>query len=105
MAWRTRAHIFMAPASQRMPNTQEMTMTKFAIASVLSVLMVATASNAMAYDRQATGPEMDNQLNWQAARDFGGARDSARVPSHVRTNPSADQEAIDFQATGQSGSY
>jgi hypothetical protein len=84
-----------------MPNTQEMTMKKFAIASVLSVLMVATASNAMAYDRQATGPEMDNQLNWQAARDFGGARASG----HVRTNPSVDQEAIDFQATGQSGSY
>jgi hypothetical protein len=48
---------------------------------------------------------MDNQLNWQAARDFGGAHASARVPSHVRANPSADQEAIDFQATGQSGSY
>jgi hypothetical protein len=67
--------------------------------------MVATASNAMAYDRQATGPEMDNQINWQAARDFGGARAEARVPSHVRANPSAEQQAIDFQATGQDGSY
>jgi len=75
-------------------------MKKFAIASVLSVLMVATASNAMAYDRQATGPEMDNELNWQAARDFGGAHASARAPAQVRTNRAAEQEGVDFQAVG-----
>ena len=75
-------------------------MKKFAIAGVLSVLMVATASNAMAYDRQATGPEMDNELNWQAARDFGGAHASARAPANVRINPTAEQQAVDFQAVG-----
>jgi hypothetical protein len=78
---------------------QEMTMKKFAIAA-LSVMMVSIASNATASDQQATGPEMDNQLNWQAARDFGGAHASARDPGTVRTNPTADQQAVDFQAVG-----
>ena len=80
-------------------------MKKFAIAGFMTAMMVAMASNAMARDQQATGPELDNQLNWQVQRDFGGARASARVPSHVRANSSADRQAIDFQATGQSGSY
>jgi hypothetical protein len=76
-----------------------MTMKKLAIA-VLSVMMVATASNAMAFDRQATGPEMDNQINWQAAHDLGGAYASARTPDTVRTNRAAEQQAVDFQAVG-----
>ena len=75
-------------------------MKKFAIAGVLSVLMIATASNAMAYDRQADGPALDNALNWQQGRDFGGAYASARTPTIARTNPAAEQQGVDFQAVG-----
>jgi hypothetical protein len=74
-------------------------MKKLAIAGVLTATMVAFASNAMAFDRQATGPELDNQLNWQMSRDFGGAYASARVPGPVKAN-SAEQQAVDFQAVG-----
>jgi hypothetical protein len=83
-----------------MSSQQETTMKKFAIAGFVSAMMVAMASNAMARDQQATGEELDNQLNWQMSRDFGGAHASARVPGHVRTNRGANQERIDFQATG-----
>ena len=75
-------------------------MKKFAIAGVLSVMMAAFASNAMAYDRQATDDEMDNALNWQRARDFSGAYASARTPARARINRSAEQQAVDFQAVG-----
>ena len=75
-------------------------MKKFAIAGVLMATMVAFASNAMAFDRQATGPELDNQLNWQMSRDFGGAHASARVPGPVKANSTAEQQAVDFQAVG-----
>jgi hypothetical protein len=83
-----------------MPITQEMIMKKFAIAGVLTAVMVAFASNAMARDQQATGEELDNQLNWQMSRDFGGAHASARAPAQVRTNRAAEQEGVDFQAVG-----
>jgi hypothetical protein len=105
MAWRTASPHLRGTGIELMPSTQEMTMKKFAIAGFMTAMMVAMASNAMARDQQATGPELDNQLNWQMQGDFGGARASAHVPSRIRTNPSADQQAIDFQATGQSGSY
>ena len=75
-------------------------MKKYAIAAFLSAMMVAVASNAMARDQQATGEELDNQLNWQMSRDFGGAHASARVPGHVRANRAAEQQGIDFQAVG-----
>ena len=75
-------------------------MKKFAIAGILTATMVALASNAMAFDRQATGPELDNQLNWQMSRDFGGAHASARVPGPVKANTATEQQAVDFQAVG-----
>lgn len=75
-------------------------MKKFAIAGVLTAVMVAFASNAMALDRQATPEEMDNATNWQQARDFGGAYASARTPAHIRTNRAGEQQGVDFQGVG-----
>jgi len=36
--------------------------------AIAMVGVLAGLTNTFAFDRQATGPEMDNALNWQAAR-------------------------------------
>lgn len=71
------------------------TLTALLTASVLAV----GVTNAMAYGQQATTAEMDNQLNWAAARDFGQAHASARAPSVVKRN-TIPQSSIDFQEQG-----
>ena len=65
------------------------TLTAFLTATVLAVGI----TGAMAGDRQATGPERDNQLNWKVARD-AGAYASAHVSGGI------PQSSIDFQAVG-----
>ena len=75
-------------------------MKKYVIAGFVSAMMVAMASNAMARDQQATGEELDNQLNWQMSQDFGRAHASARTARPARTNAAAEQQGVDFQAVG-----
>ena len=70
-------------------------MKKYVIAGFVSAMMVAVASNAMA-GQQTTAAALDNQLNWQMSRDFGGAHASARV----RTDRAGEQQGADFQAVG-----
>jgi hypothetical protein len=65
------------------------TLTAFLTATVLAVGM----TSAMARDQQATGAELDNQLNWSMAR-TAGAHASAQVPGGI------PQSSIDFQAVG-----
>jgi hypothetical protein len=79
-----------------MSNPQEMTMKKLAIAGLLA-LMTATGATSAFAGQQTTAAALDNQLNWQMARDFGGARASV---TRVRPNTTSDQQAIDFQAVG-----
>jgi len=71
------------------------TLTALLTATVLAV----GVSNAMAYDQQATPAEMDNALNWAAARDFGQAHASVRAPAVVKRN-TIPQSSIDFQEQG-----
>jgi hypothetical protein len=71
---------------------------KTLITLLTATVLVGGATAAMASDQQATAAELDNQLNWQMARDFGGAHASARKPGPVTNDLS--QSAIDFQAQG-----
>jgi hypothetical protein len=79
-----------------MSKTQEMTMKKLAIAGLLA-LMTATGATSAFAGQQTTAAALDNQLNWQMARGFGGAHASV---TRVRPNTANDQRAIDFQAVG-----
>ena len=56
---------------------------KTLITLLTATVLVAGASAAMASGQQATSAEMDNHLNWQAARDFGGAYASVRIPGSI----------------------
>jgi hypothetical protein len=47
--------------------------TRWALLPAVAMIgVLAGMTNAFAYDQQATGPAMDNALNWEAAR--GGGR-------------------------------
>lgn len=76
-------------------------MKKLAMAGLLALMTATSATSAFA-GQQDTGPEMDNQLNWQMARDFGRAHASVtRVrPNTANDQRAIDQQAIDFQAVG-----
>ena len=65
------------------------TLTALLTATVLTVGI----TSAMARDQQATGAELDNQLNWKVARD-AGAYASAHVSGGIPNS------TIDFQAVG-----
>jgi hypothetical protein len=69
-------------------------LTAFLTATVLAV----GVTGAFARDQQATGAELDNQLNWRAAHD-AGAYASARAPAVVERN-TIPQSSIDFQEQG-----
>ena len=71
---------------------------KTLITLLTATVLIGSATAAMASNQQATAAGLDNQLNWQMARDFGGAHASARVPGPVTNGLS--QSAIDFQAQG-----
>ena len=71
------------------------TLTAILTATVLAV----GVTGAFARDQQATGAELDNQLNWGAARDFGQAHASVRAPAVVKRN-TIPQSSIDFQEQG-----
>jgi hypothetical protein len=53
---------------------------KTIIALLTTTMLVAGATNAMAFDRQATDDALDYAISQQAARGFGGAHASVRVP-------------------------
>jgi hypothetical protein len=54
---------------------------KTIITLLTTTMLVAGATNAMAFDRQATDDALSNAISQQAARGAGGAYASARVPS------------------------
>ena len=59
-----------------------MTKSNIAIVAALATMLVAGASSAMAFDRQAT----DDALGYasvQAAQGFGGAASGVRVPANA----------------------
>ena len=68
-------------------------------ALLTATVMAVGVTNAFAADQQATTAEMDNQLNQAAARGFGQAYASARVPGVVQRN-TIPQSSIDFQEQG-----
>ena len=89
-----------------------MTKSKIAIVAALATMLVAGASSAMAFDRQAT----DDALGYasvQAAQGFGGAAARARVPGGAfasaqpgRVNSNRFQSGgptggVDFQLQGR----
>jgi hypothetical protein len=82
-----------------MSKIQEMTMKKLAIAGLLALVTATAATSAFA-GQQTTAAAMDNQLNWQMARDFGRAHASVNAPTRVRRHTAADERAVDFQAVG-----
>jgi hypothetical protein len=56
---------------------------KTIIALLTTTMLVAGATSAMAFDRQATDDALSNAISHQAAGDFGGAFASARGPVRV----------------------
>jgi hypothetical protein len=59
-----------------------MTKSKIAVVATLATMLVAGASSAMAFDRQAT----DDALSYasvQAAQGFGGVASSVRAPANA----------------------
>ena len=82
-----------------------MTKSKIAIVAALATMLVAGASSAMAFDRQAT----DDALSYasvQAAQGFGGAASRARVPSGAFASAQPGRVRVDrapsFAPTGGS---
>jgi hypothetical protein len=80
-----------------------MTKSKIAIIAALATMLVAGASSAMAFDRQAT----DDALSYasvQAAQGFGGAASSARVPSGAFASAQPGRVHADrFRSSGPTG--
>ena len=54
---------------------------KTIITLLTTTMLIAGATNAMAFDRQATDDALSYAISQQAARGTGGAYASARVPS------------------------
>ena len=50
--------------------------------AIAMIGVLAGLTNAFAFDQQATGPEMDNALNWQAARGDSYSGAHAQAPFH-----------------------
>ena len=74
---------------------------KTIIALLTTTMLVAGATNAMAFDRQATDDAMDYAISQQAAHGFGGAYASARVPGgDIRNSTVNVPTQEDFQLVG-----
>ena len=56
---------------------------KTIITLLTTTMLVAGASSAMAFDRQATDDALSYAISQQAAHGFGGAAASARVPTNA----------------------
>ena len=82
-----------------------MTKTKITIIATLATMLVAGASSAMAFDRQAT----DDALGYasvQAAQGFGGAASSVRAPANAFASARPGRVRVErFQSTGPTGGY
>ena len=75
---------------------------KTIITLLTTTMLVAGATNAMAFDRQATDDALDYAISQQqAAHGFGGAHASARVPGgHIRNSTVNVPSQEDFQLVG-----
>jgi hypothetical protein len=71
---------------------------KTIITLLTTTVLVAGATNAMAFDRQGADDAAGYAISQQAAHGFGGAFASARVPGHVRHGANAQG---DFQMEGR----
>jgi hypothetical protein len=56
---------------------------KTIITLLTTTMLVAGASSAMAFDRQATDDALSYAISQQAAHGFGGAASSVRVPTNA----------------------
>ena len=74
---------------------------KTIIALLTTTMLVAGATSAMAYDRQATDDALDYATSVQAAHGFGGAFASARAPGEVRNSTVNAPTQYDFQMDGR----
>jgi hypothetical protein len=69
--------------------------------AIAMIGFLAGLTDAFAFDQQATGPEMDNALNWQAARGGSISGAHAQAPFHEsRDSGTPSVKADDQQATG-----
>jgi hypothetical protein len=75
---------------------------RWAILPAIAMIgVLAGLTNAFAFDQQATGPEMDNALNWQAARGSSISGAHAQAPFRKGRDSGAPSiKADDQQATG-----
>jgi hypothetical protein len=71
------------------------------ITLLTTTVLVAGATSAMAYDRQATDDALSLATSVQASHGFGGAFASAREPGEVRNSTVAVPSQDDFQLQGR----
>ena len=74
---------------------------KTIITLLTTTMLVAGATSAMAYDRQATDDALAYATSVQAAHGFGGAFASARAPGEVRNSTVQAPSQYDFQLDGR----
>ena len=74
---------------------------KTIITLLTATMLVAGASNAMAYDQQATDDALSNAISHQASHGFGGAFASARIPGEARNSTVNVPSQDDFQLQGR----
>jgi len=74
---------------------------KTIIALLTTTTLIAGASSAMAYDRQATDDALGYASTVQAAHSFRGPFASARGPGEVRNSTVNGPAAYDFQMDGR----
>jgi O-glycosyl hydrolase len=73
---------------------------KTIIALLTTTMLVAGATSAMAYDRQATDDALSS-ASVQTSHGFGGAFASARVPGEARNSTVNAPTQDDFQLDGR----
>jgi hypothetical protein len=75
---------------------------KTIITLLTTVMLAAGATSAMASDQQGSNQAPGYQLSLQqAARSFGGAYASARIPGHVRNSTFNVPTSRDVQLDGR----
>ena len=75
---------------------------KTIITLLTTTMLVAGATNAMAYDQQATDDALGYSASVQTSRGFGGAYVSARVPGgDIRNSTVNAPSQEDFQLVGR----
>ncbi len=74
---------------------------KTIITFLATTMLLAGATSAMAYDRQATDDAMSHAISVQASHGFGGAFASARTPAEVRNGAGAVPRQYDVRLQGR----